>query len=460
MPDKKATSAFQLKHTFAVAGFSCTAIAIIILALFYRHMVVSDIIRQGERYNQLLAQTTLNSVKHELIDFLNVVNYTEIDDPDRYNIPPKLKNAVKSTLSSIFVVRIKIYDRNGTVIYSTQSEHIGQNESNSKLFLSAISGEVASKLEYDDFLSFLHKDTDEDNLVESYLPIRKDQASPILGVIEIYTDVRDIVQDVEDTELLVILGIIIILLVLYGLLLTIVRRTSNTIEHQQTIIEERNQTLEYLSSQLLHSQESEKKALAKDLHENIAQTIAAGKNRIEAALAKLPALNANISTDLNESIQLLQESIRDIRSLAMELRPSSLDDFGIIKTIQWLCRQYHLVYPHISIKTTFGLDDADLSEEQKSVIYRVTKDTLHSIANKRLADFAHVSLSKNNGTILLTIEDNSEFVENIATISKRGFTVTNVLYSMRKRTMLSGGTFTIEVNERGDGTVAKSTWSC
>lgn len=442
---------------FAVAGFLATAIAIIALTIFYRDMVMKDIVIQGERENQLLAQTALNSVKNELITYLHAVNGASDNDLEKPAIPSKLDHAIQETLSNIYVARINIYSMDGRIIYSSKTDKVVQDRDNSG-FVSAISGKVMSKLEYRDIFSLRNKESDIDNLVESYLPVRQRADSPILGVFEIYTDVNRIVQEVEHTEIMIVLGVVIILLLLYGLLMTIVRRAANTIEHQQSVIRERTHTLELLSSQLINSEEDAKREIAHDLHENIAQTLAGVKNVIESTLAKQPGQELNGENGLKQSITMLRDSIGEIRTLAMELRPPSLDDFGLIKTLDWLCRQYQLMYPQLRIETSFDLEESIISDTHKSIIYRVVQDTLESIARQGAADTVQMNLHKVGDAIKLVIEDNCIMPNNLEPNPAQTVVPGIPLYAMRKRTVLSGGIFSIERRKNGQGTVASSSW--
>ncbi len=457
MSSPREISAFGFKHLFAVTGFMATAIAIIALTIFYRDMIVQDIVLQGERQNQLLAQSALNSVKHELINYLRGVNDVHNTDASKYTIPSNLEAAIHNTLSNIYVVQIKIYSRDGTIVYSTHHSKLILDSDNSG-FTSAISGKVSSKVEYNDIFTLLRKPSDIENLVESYLPVRESETSPVLGVFEIYTDVSPVINEVKHTEIMIILGVVVILFLLYGLLVTIVTRAANTIENQQSVIKERTHTLEMLCSQLINSEEDEKREMARDLHENIAQTLAGAKNVIETALTKLPEQKANRNGELQQSVKMLQDSISEIRTLAMELRPPSLDDFGLIKTLGWLCRQYQMLYPEIRIETELDLDESGLADTQKSIIYRVVQDTLHSIASEGEADKVNIKLYKTDNTITLVIEDNSVLPETMEMKASPSIASTIPLYTMQKRTMLSGGIFSIEKKSNGTGIVASSSW--
>src|SRR5690606_21052152 len=113
---------------------------------------------------------------------------------------------------------------------------------------------------------------EEDNLMQTYIPVRASATEPVQGVFEIYTDVNDLVHQIERTEFIIMAGAMLILSGLYAVLLLVVRRARNVIDTQNHTIRERTQTLEILSARMLKSEESNKQKIAMELHEGLAQT--------------------------------------------------------------------------------------------------------------------------------------------------------------------------------------------
>lgn len=458
MPSKEPNiDILKLKHYFAIIGLGSTIIAAILLVLLYRHMAISDITTLGERNNLILAQTVLNSVKSELIDYL-VIDSNGVPLDDKKPLPAKLDAAMQNVMAHSSVIKINIFNRDGIVVFSTQPSQIGSDQSNNKQFKTAIDGQLTSSLIFRDTFSLFGKPSRDDNLVQSYLPVRVSSTDSIHGVFEIYTDVQTVVDRVERTEAIVFFGVFIILLLLYSFLVLIVRIASNTIEQQQSIIQERTKTLELLSSQMLNAHETEKKKLAHKLHEGIAQTLAAIKNNTEMVYAKL--LKSNTPEDiisLQQNIHTLQVAIQEVRSLTMELRPPTLDDFGLIKTIEWLCDEYQTVYPDIVIKTSFKIDETNLPGPLRTLIYRIIQEALGSIARVGIADQIKLDLTGSSDEVSLSIEDNALPYHANELISEQNAS-TSALAAMKERTLLSGGNFLIDSTRQG-GTLARSTWT-
>jgi len=135
----------------------------------------------------------------------------------------------------------------------------------------------------------------------------------------------------------------------------------------------------------------------------------------------------------------------------MDLRPSTLDDLGILATIEWFCREYQKIYHHIRIEKKVSVMEDEVSIPLKTAIYRVMQEALNNIAQHSKTDLVHLSLKKEGNKIELAIKDNGI-----------GFDIENVkkgigLDSMRERAELSGGAFTIE-STIGRGTTIRACW--
>jgi len=216
--------------------------------------------------------------------------------------------------------------------------------------------------------------------------------------------------------------------------------------------------LRILSSQLLKAQENERARIARELHDGIGQSLSAIKFRIEDALGQLGKDVAESSVNsLNSLIPVIQSTVEEVRKITMALRPSTLDDLGILATIAWFCREFQETYANVRIQKEIGLGEADIPESLKTVIYRVLQEALNNVAKHSGADSVTIFLTKRNDTIELTIEDNGRGFDLKEALdvdgSKRGFG----LGSMKERLELSGGSFSLE-SVRREGTTIRASW--
>jgi PAS domain S-box-containing protein len=216
-------------------------------------------------------------------------------------------------------------------------------------------------------------------------------------------------------------------------------------------LRESENRLRVLSSQLLSVQESERKRVAREIHDSIGQTLAAIKFGLESKLSQMGAGSPPPGVSIENIISLAQNGIEESRRIQMDLRPSILDDLGILATIGWFIREFQKVYSHISVEKQIFLEENEIPDSLKTAIFRVMQEAMNNVAKHSKADLVRLSLRKMKDRIELSIEDNGEGFdpENI----KQGLGLT----SMRERTDLSGGAFEIE-SIPGKGTTIRACW--
>ncbi len=216
--------------------------------------------------------------------------------------------------------------------------------------------------------------------------------------------------------------------------------------------------LRILSNQLLSTEENERKRIARELHDGIGQALSAIKFRVENSLRELrKSPDHSELKSLETIIPLTQKTIEEVRRIVQDLRPSILDDLGILATITWVCREFQNVYSSIRIKREIGIQENDIPSPLKTVIYRILQEALNNIAKHSRAGLVQLSLQKKHGGVELRLHDNGQGFDLTEAISlkpsRRGFG----LASMRERAQLSGATFDIK-SAVGEGTTIWVKW--
>jgi PAS domain S-box-containing protein len=216
--------------------------------------------------------------------------------------------------------------------------------------------------------------------------------------------------------------------------------------------------LRVLSNQLLSAEEKERKRIARELHDGIGQALSAIKFSVENAMLELrSAANPIDLGSLQAVIPLTQKTIEEVRRIVKDLRPSILDDLGILATIRWFCREFQNVYAGIQIESTIGVEENEVSPYLKTTVYRIMQEALNNVAKHSQASFVHLQLKKNRSHLNLSIRDNGRGFNLDKAMalktSRRGFG----LASMRERAELSGATFSIDTLP-GKGTTIKIVW--
>jgi signal transduction histidine kinase len=453
---------FKLLRFYAIASLVGMLLAVAAITLFYRGIIEQSIVELAEKNNQVLAQTTLNALKPDLTEFLASMSEQRADAVMPHTTPA-LAASINGLLLDDAIAKIKIYNRWGQVVYSTDPHQIGERLPTSPGFAAAIHGRVKSELLYRDSFNRFDEETETDNLIQTYIPIRASPGTPIIGVFEIYTDVDALVKHNQQSMFFIIAGISLILALLYIGLLLAVRHASRIIQTQQRTIEERSKILEALSAQLFQSEERDKQKLAYQLHEGLAQTLSAIKLNVESGYPGVAAndVRRRGSRAVHEMVPVLQHAIQEVRTLATNLHPASLDDLGLLPTLNWFAREFEKQHPTIHVEQQFSLSTQKLSGALEIALYRVIESALNSIAQFADTDRVLIALWHTEGVLTLIIDDTPSGTYDVSavTLMDNDPYLHSQLATIRERTLLSGGTFSAARNSAG-GIVLRATWRC
>ena len=223
-------------------------------------------------------------------------------------------------------------------------------------------------------------------------------------------------------------------------------------------LQEANEQLRSLSAQLISSQESERKRVAQELHDSVGQTLSALKFRVENILRQSAENKAQeYFQSLKSLIPQIKESIIEINRIGRGLRPSMLDDLGVIAALSWFCREFALTYPDIRIQQKIAVEEDKIPENLKVVIYRVLQESLNNIAKHSSATLVGLSLKKTNKTLEFSIKDNGSGFDLKHALSQVGEQGGLGLAGMMKRIDFSGGVCNITSAEK-TGTHIKALW--
>jgi PAS domain S-box-containing protein len=227
------------------------------------------------------------------------------------------------------------------------------------------------------------------------------------------------------------------------------------VEHK---LQKSEEEMRFLSAQLLSAEERERKRIASDIHDSIGQALSAIKFSVENSLSAISEKSFSAASEVLENIiPLTQQTIEEVRRIIMDLRPSLLDDLGLVATISWLCREFEAVYKHILVEKEIDIEEADLSPGLKTVIYRILQEALNNAAKYSRTDVIHLRLFKNRDTLELMVEDSGVGFDVDKVRSRIAHNNGMGLASMKERAQLSGGSFFIE-SKPGRGTRIHVSW--
>ncbi|MBZ5636832.1 MAG: MCP four helix bundle domain-containing protein [Acidobacteriia bacterium] len=170
-------------------------------------------------------------------------------------------------------------------------------------------------------------------------------------------------------------------------------------------VEEARKQLTHLSARLVEAQETERRSLSRELHDEVGQSLS-------AVLVELRNLLAGLGSRPEEQIRsqaevikgLVEGSIRSVRNMALLLRPSMLDDLGLIPALKWQAREVSKrTAMEVSVATELASED--LPDEYKTCIYRVVQEALHNCSRHSNASTVRVRVQQKPDVLLLSIQD-------------------------------------------------------
>lgn len=173
------------------------------------------------------------------------------------------------------------------------------------------------------------------------------------------------------------------------------------------VVEARGQ-LKDLSSRLVQAQESERRALSRELHDEVGQALS-------AVLVELRNLSSELGTSLPEQTSshlaamknLVESSVRVVRNMALLLRPSMLDDLGLIPALRWQAREVSKrTAMDVNVATELGPDE--LPDAYKTCIYRVVQEALNNCAHHSQAKTVSIRIRQEPNRLALSVQDDGK----------------------------------------------------
>ena len=179
---------------------------------------------------------------------------------------------------------------------------------------------------------------------------------------------------------------------------------TKTAEHYKEISDARAE-LKQLSARLVEAQENERRSISRELHDEVGQALTG----VLVEMANLSTLIRNrdldaVAVKTDEIKKLLENSISVVRNMALLLRPSMLDDLGLLPALQWHAREVSK-RTGIRVKVAAEQVSEDLPEEHKTCVYRIVQEALHNSVRHSGARNVRVTVSQEDGHLLLSIED-------------------------------------------------------
>jgi PAS domain S-box len=209
-------------------------------------------------------------------------------------------------------------------------------------------------------------------------------------------------------------------------------------------IEEKYKEYKSLATHFKSSIEEDKKYLAVELHEELAQLMAVVKLDIDWIIANEPGLKPLSNARMSHALAVSDLVINTIRRISFSISPKMLEDHGLDDTLRWHCKEFKIL---TGIPCTFiaRYNETDLSHEMKLDFFRICQEALSNVMYHAEANNVNITIEDLGDKICLSISDDGKGFDEAQQEQTLGLT------SMRKRAASINGRLTIET-ETGKGT--------
>jgi signal transduction histidine kinase len=202
--------------------------------------------------------------------------------------------------------------------------------------------------------------------------------------------------------------------------------------------------MQYLSKRLVEVQETERRSMARELHDQVGQMLTGLHFSLESGKQKAPD---DLKLVFEETQEMVKGMINQVRNLSLRLLPSMLDDMGLLPTLLWHFEQYtmqtgiHVNFSHVNL-------DQRLAQDIEVTAYRIIQEGLTNTARYAQVNEVEVNVIINDEIVKLDIMDQGEGFDTEKTAIPRK---TFGLIGMRERAFLVGGKLKVE-SSPGNGT--------
>ncbi|MFO7715058.1 sensor histidine kinase [Desulfosarcina sp.] len=211
--------------------------------------------------------------------------------------------------------------------------------------------------------------------------------------------------------------------------------------------------LKNMSRRILDVLEADRRTVSKELHDSIGAGLAAIKFSLEEKEMQREQNHGRLDDSLDQEIAYLLATIKETKRISANLRPTTLDDLGLMATIQWYLRQFRRLYGNIHVEYRKDIAEEDVPEEMKIIIYRIVQERLSNAAKHSEAGAVRLQMgfSDGNRSISLLIGDDGRGFDAEEVLSEKDPLSGYGLTAMRERCEIFGGSFHIE-SHLGRGT--------
>jgi signal transduction histidine kinase len=215
------------------------------------------------------------------------------------------------------------------------------------------------------------------------------------------------------------------------------QRAEETLRVAQAQLTASFNDLRALNARLQRVREDERKQVAREIHDDLGQSLTSIKIELASLIRTLSA--DQISEAKARSILgLVDQTIQSVRRIATELRPGTLDDLGLVAAVEWAAEEF-AARSGTTLRLDLPEEDLAIDQESATAIFRILQETLTNVTRHAEATQVAVRLGKEGDSFALEVHDNGKGISDEQVSGKTSLGI----LGMRERVLLLGGTLTI-----------------
>jgi two-component system NarL family sensor kinase len=386
----------------AVAGFLVAGLVVLIvvgvfLALAQRRTAVNEAIRDARTLTELEAQDVVGPLLTDAALVPNSASYNALD------------RVVRDRVLGPRVVRVKIWDASGRIVYSDDHPLIGQHFGLPAQELAALRSAKHTVSEVTDLREPENRDERTfGKLLQVYLGVRTPTGTPLLfETYQPYGVITTSSHRMWWASLPVLFGGLVLL---YLVQAPLAYRMATRLRAAQ---EQREQLL--LSA--LGASDQERRRIASDLHDGVVQGLAGASYTLSAVAEKARATGATpLAETASHTAMELRRWVRELRSLVVTITPPALHERGIAASLSDLAST--LEARGISVQVA-APDDLDLDEATESLVYRVAQEGVRNVVRHAAATRVQLCLRERDGRLQLEVSDDGRGFDPVGSGARR-----------------------------------------
>ncbi len=209
--------------------------------------------------------------------------------------------------------------------------------------------------------------------------------------------------------------------------------------------------LELLSRRLLDIQETERRYIARELHDEIGQTLTAARINIQSLRRMITAPEAQ--KKLADGLEILELALTQVRNISLDLRPSMLDDLGLLPALRWYVDR-EAQWGNMDVQIATDPNFPRMAAELELVCFRVVQEAFTNILRHANAQVVRVELRQVGENCILTISDDGSGFDVSHALQSAGRGQSLGLLGMQERVALVQGQMEI-FSKRGEGSIVR-----